>query len=292
MYDRKMLEHGAVDLTALREQHRLHIDHKQLCRKTLSKGDSMLLSDPLQMRNQWKLAKVIKAVKSSDVVREAETRCCKRVLRRPVNQLFPLEIGADRENRVTSRPPRSSSRANRHKQQKRYNLRLRQRKHDMADHPAESNIMSRKYRHKGLQYIRNPLLETVIECRKDGVILNVSSLEAYELCVNAHCISERSPPLQKMVRWPPEELLLESEAACKLRFEENHVTIMEICPAQQFCSTVDCTLSSANILNPSYTCYTTCYVPVTVGRPVRLILEGVCGLFYFVNYAIAKTVCE
>ncbi|KAK5971382.1 hypothetical protein GCK32_019047 [Trichostrongylus colubriformis] len=329
-------------LTALREQHRLHIDQKQGCTKTPSEGDIVLLSDPLQKRNQWKLAKVIKAVKSSDgAVREAEILCCKRILRRPVNQLFPLEIGADRENTKEHDHQNREAEQTDITQQRRYNLRPRQRKSDMADHSTVNNAMkctfdkretpprlwsTSMYLKMALMLttimatgaediatkaynIGNSTLGTVIECRKNGVYLNAPSSEAYELCVNEHCISEHSPPLQKMVRLPPEELLLDFEVIWKLRYKDNYVTIMKTCSAQHFCSTVDCTLCSANILNPECwpvhaivgigvilyllvaLCYTICYVPVTVGRPVRLILGGLCGLFYLMIYATTKTVC-
>uniref|UniRef100_A0A7I4YWZ2 DUF1758 domain-containing protein n=1 Tax=Haemonchus contortus TaxID=6289 RepID=A0A7I4YWZ2_HAECO len=86
-------------LTALREQHRLHLNQKQGCGKIPNEGDIVLVSDPLLKRNHWKLAKVTKTVKSQDgAVREAEILCGKRLLRRPVNQLYPLEIEGNSED--------------------------------------------------------------------------------------------------------------------------------------------------------------------------------------------------
>ncbi|VDL76057.1 unnamed protein product [Nippostrongylus brasiliensis] len=80
-------------LTALRAQHRLHIDNKKGCTKPPREGDVVLVGDCLQKRNHWKLAKIVQLVTSQDgAVREVEILCNRRTLRRPVNQLFPLEI--------------------------------------------------------------------------------------------------------------------------------------------------------------------------------------------------------
>uniref|UniRef100_A0A7I4YVW9 Phlebovirus_G2 domain-containing protein n=1 Tax=Haemonchus contortus TaxID=6289 RepID=A0A7I4YVW9_HAECO len=157
--------------------------------------------------------------------------------------------------------------------------------------------------------IKDVTLEYVIECRKNGMYLDAPSSQAYEVCVNRHCISEELPPIRKLIKLPPEELILEYEATLKLRYDGNYQTIIKTCPAQQFCSAIECTICLTNILNPECwpihavvalgailyvivaLCYTICYVPVTVGRPIRLIFEGVCGLFYLTMYIIAKGFC-
>ncbi|VDP35310.1 unnamed protein product [Heligmosomoides polygyrus] len=56
-------------------------------------GEVVLLWDPCQKQHQWKMARITKIVISSDgAMREAEILCAKRKLRRPVDQLYPLEI--------------------------------------------------------------------------------------------------------------------------------------------------------------------------------------------------------
>ncbi|VDL76056.1 unnamed protein product [Nippostrongylus brasiliensis] len=148
-----------------------------------------------------------------------------------------------------------------------------------------------------------------IECTKEGLFLNAPLSSAYEICVRTHCLKENTPPIRKIFKVPPKELLFEFEATCKLRYKENYVTVLKTCPAQPFCTTIDCTICSANILNPECwpvaailgsgivlylliaMCYTICYVPVTVGKPFRLLLQGIYDLVQLLLRAIIICAC-
>lgn len=80
-------------LTALRKQHRRNIDNKRCSTREVREGEVVLLTDSFQKRNHWKLARISKLISSSDgAVREVEVYCNKNTLRRPINQLTPLEI--------------------------------------------------------------------------------------------------------------------------------------------------------------------------------------------------------
>ncbi|VDL86341.1 unnamed protein product [Nippostrongylus brasiliensis] len=148
-----------------------------------------------------------------------------------------------------------------------------------------------------------------IECTKEGLFLNAPLSSAYEICVRTHCLKENTPPIRKIFKVPPKELLFEFEATWKLRYKENYVTVLKTCPAQPFCTTIDCTICSANILNPECwpvaailgsgivlylliaVCYTICYVPVTVGKPFRLLLQGIYDLVQLLLRAIIICAC-
>uniref|UniRef100_A0A8L8K713 DUF5641 domain-containing protein n=1 Tax=Heligmosomoides polygyrus TaxID=6339 RepID=A0A8L8K713_HELPZ len=216
-------------LTSLREHHRRFIDNKRGCTKQPCEGEIVLVSDSSQKRNLWKLARIMKLIKSGDgEIREAEISCGKHILRRPVNQLYPLEIQGN----------------------------------------------------------------------------EVKDLETQEEEQQAERSRESSPPIQKVIKIPPEELLFDYEARWKLRYQEEHMIVIKSCPAQSFCSTIDCTICFVNILNPECwpfhaiigagivlyliiaLTYTICYVPVTVGRPFRLLCEGCCCGIYLIAYML------
>ncbi|KAK6751721.1 hypothetical protein RB195_003250 [Necator americanus] len=129
--------------------------------------------------------------------------------------------------------------------------------------------------------------------QRTRVIPSCPQAEEYELCVNNYCIREKTPPLHKLLRLPPEEVLHDFEVNWKIRIGDSYTTVETACSALPFCSAIDCTMCAANILNPecwplaaiagldiiiylfTAICYTLCYIPVTVGRPFRIIIAGI-----------------
>ncbi|KAK6027245.1 hypothetical protein OSTOST_06725 [Ostertagia ostertagi] len=132
-----------------------------------------------------------------------------------------------------------------------------------------------------------------IECREVGVYLHAPQSQEHELCVNNYCVLEKTPPIHKLIRLPPEEMIHDFEVRWKLKAKDSYTVVETTCPAQSFCSAIDCTVCTANVLNPECwplaaitglgiilyllvaICYTICYVPVTVGRPFRIMLKGI-----------------
>ncbi|KAK5966609.1 DUF5641 domain-containing protein [Trichostrongylus colubriformis] len=129
-------------LTALREQHRRNIDDKRGTTKEIREGVIVLLSDPHQKRNTWKMARITKLIPSNDgAVREVEVFHNKKTLRRPINQLIPLEIadhGEDSQQEKTSEKGQSAPQS----VKKRYNLRSRRTTDNMTEHSQnQGNIL-------------------------------------------------------------------------------------------------------------------------------------------------------
>ncbi|VDL80651.1 unnamed protein product [Nippostrongylus brasiliensis] len=86
-------------LTALREQHRCNMDNRRGCNRQPKIGDVVLIADACEKRNNWKLGRIVHLEQSSDgAAREAEVFCGKgNPIRRPVNQLIPLELSSESE---------------------------------------------------------------------------------------------------------------------------------------------------------------------------------------------------
>ncbi|KIH58457.1 hypothetical protein ANCDUO_11335 [Ancylostoma duodenale] len=137
-------------------------------------------------------------------------------------------------------------------------------------------------------------LRHIIECRSQGVYLHSPDAQASELCVNKFCVKEQGPPMNRVVNLPSKDLLYEYEARWEIKTMHNFITVETICPAQPFCSTINCMICSENMLNPECwpvagiaavgiilyltiaLCYTICFIPVTIGHPFRLIVKGIC----------------
>ncbi|KAK6741524.1 hypothetical protein RB195_009405 [Necator americanus] len=286
------------------------------------------MTDALQKRNHWKLARISKLVPRIDgTVREAEVYCNKKTLLRPIKQLIPLEIqGNERESQqsATSEAQQLQSPPSNN----RYNLRPRKAKHRYPEEQSQNNgnIYGFTTTTKRSQttwpttlYLKMALTLVVItfikgkhlpiekpktnqnyphpnyarECKEQGLYLHAPQAEEYELCVNNYCIREKTPPLHKLLRLPPEEVLHDFEVNWKIRIGDGYTTVETACSALPFCSAIDCTMCAANILNPecwplaaiaglgiiiyllTAICYTLCDIPVTVGRPFRIIIAGI-----------------
>ncbi|WKX95313.1 hypothetical protein Q1695_012063 [Nippostrongylus brasiliensis] len=107
-------------LTGLRESHKLDITKQRSSNKTPKVGKVVLVMDPVLPRNAWKIAKITKLKPNSGSIREAELRTPNgRTIRRPINQLIPLEIDDDETNEGAQQSTSTSTDG------PRYNLRPR-----------------------------------------------------------------------------------------------------------------------------------------------------------------------
>ncbi|KAK6762040.1 hypothetical protein RB195_022943 [Necator americanus] len=229
--------------TTLREQHRRTIDGKRGNANEVREGEIVLLTDALQKRNHWKLARISKLVPSVDgTVREAEVQCNKKTLRRPINQLIPLEIqGNERESQESAiseaqqlQSPPSNSRCNLRPRKTKPRYTEEQRQHDgniygfttktpttwpttlylkMALTLVVTSFVKGKHLpiKKPTTTQNYPHPNYAIECKEQGLYLHALQAEEYELCVNNYCVKEKSPPLHKLLRLPPEDVLHDFE---------------------------------------------------------------------------------
>ncbi|XGW34314.1 hypothetical protein V3C99_018287 [Haemonchus contortus] len=104
-------------LTSLREKHDSALDHKKGCNKEPRKGQHVLICEAILPRHSWKTGIVEKLVMNNQgIVREAVIRLAdRRLIRRPINLLVPLELEDEYPEQALS--------ANESKTQPRYNLR-------------------------------------------------------------------------------------------------------------------------------------------------------------------------
>uniref|UniRef100_A0A0K0DQK4 DUF5641 domain-containing protein n=1 Tax=Angiostrongylus cantonensis TaxID=6313 RepID=A0A0K0DQK4_ANGCA len=106
-------------LKSLRESHKVNINNKRGTPRVPTVNTVILIHEPLQPRNTWKMDRIIKLQQSeSGVIREAEIRLSnQKFIRRPVNLLIPLEIGEqqapDTEGNATNTPNEGSKEAER-----------------------------------------------------------------------------------------------------------------------------------------------------------------------------------
>ncbi|KIH55681.1 hypothetical protein ANCDUO_14154, partial [Ancylostoma duodenale] len=269
-------------LTAQREQYRRNIDNKRGSTREVREGEVVLLTDPFQKRNHWKLARISKLIPSSDgAAREVEVYCNKKTLRRPINQLIPLEL--EGTNNETERSNMSKDqKIEPHPATNRYDLRPRTKAASSAkrQQQGQSSVAcfttSRSMTWPVSVYLKMALclaamivasgeqprtsiaqgihdfvqVDYAIECRERGLYHHAPQSHKYELCVNNYCITEKTAPVHKLLNLPPEEMLHDFEAHWKLRTGNSYTAVETSCPAQPFCSSIACTLFAANILNP------------------------------------------
>ncbi|KAK6032376.1 hypothetical protein OSTOST_01451 [Ostertagia ostertagi] len=89
-----------------------------------------------------------------------------------------------------------------------------------------------------------------VDCREVGVYLHAPQSQEHELCVNNYCVLEKTPPIHKLIRLPPEEIIHDFEVRWKLKAEDSYTVVETTCPAQPFCSAIDSTVCTAYVLNP------------------------------------------
>ncbi|KAK6048640.1 hypothetical protein COOONC_13855 [Cooperia oncophora] len=113
-------------------------------------------------------------------------------------------------------------------------------------------------------------------------------MKSYELCSEGSCITRDNPPESELIRLPPEITLHEHKVHWKVTNGTKMKTVETTCPAMPFCPQVDCWFCTANVFNPACQprtafismavllyaliafLYTLCYVPVVLGKPVRI----------------------
>ncbi|EPB66646.1 hypothetical protein ANCCEY_14263 [Ancylostoma ceylanicum] len=214
-------------LTALREHHRRNMNNQRGCKRQPTLGEIVLITDSCQKRHQWRLGRIKYLVHSTDGnIREAEVFVGKNdTIRRPINQLIPLEI-AGSEHKSQEHVTKNSEEAESQKQvkenttpaQSRYNLRPRtaRQSHFTSDAASPAPRLLRTMSSPCLQLLITVMtvavaasasnstdnvdaLRHIIECRSQGVYLHSPEAQAYELCVNSFCVKEQGPPINQIV---------------------------------------------------------------------------------------------
>ncbi|VDL87484.1 unnamed protein product, partial [Nippostrongylus brasiliensis] len=264
---------------------------------------------------------------SDGSIREIELKTpTQRKIRRPVNLVVPLEISSD-DDRPIQGEPNSRTDSNsategthdavRPQTTSKYNLRPRPPKNY-----AERTITTMSTRaQKGLpgkwflfhimilslvaSVFGQPTPQIQLTCAANGVSVHTSTNQSFELCTDAVCRTYDQPSNPLLVKLPPETTL--HDYAVTLKWHENDkLAVMETtCPKLDFCEQVDCTICSTTLLNPEcwpvgailtmalllYAVvaflYVLLYVPMTIGKPIRLLLRALMALL-IVSFKIIR----
>ncbi|VDP23691.1 unnamed protein product [Heligmosomoides polygyrus] len=266
-------------------------------------GTVVLLWEPSQPRNTWNVGRIVElGSHSSEAVREVVVELPnKNQIRRPVNRVIPLEIGAEDEEvrKLSSTDP--------HPQNpetvttdlpggSRYNLRKRKKLQYCEDTEDQSDFtVGPVYQANPIRKL--PLLLAIlslfttgtiasnnssegyhIQCMDDGVKLTQDSSNPYEICAETHCVSFPSPRQTELVKFPPQITLHDYSVKWKTTHEANFDVIEVTCKSTPFCRNIDCTICVANIANPE--CWPLS-AAVGMGLAVYIILM-MCYMFFAV----------
>ncbi|KAK6033007.1 hypothetical protein OSTOST_00800 [Ostertagia ostertagi] len=146
-----------------------------------------------------------------------------------------------------------------------------------------------------LQYLLTFLFGTSygksLQCVKGGVQIVSNGESQYEICAEGHCVVTKHPLPNDTLFFPP-EITLHDHRVQRERLDGRKIEVIETtCPAIPFCDNVQCWFCTANAFNPEYSpiaalmvwtvtfymaiavIYTICYVPLTVGKPCRILHE-------------------
>ncbi|KAK6030782.1 hypothetical protein OSTOST_03074 [Ostertagia ostertagi] len=297
-------------LTSLREQHVRFLPGNRGSPKQPVPGQVVLIADPNMPRNSWKMGRILNVRSNAEgVVREADLFMPnRRIIRRPINQLVPLELmdtpSQPSEDTMTepSAPAAEEPEPEIQEEEQRYNLRKRPRvNYEQLHHGMISKTLFllafvtllAPALSKPLGTSTKAGINTTadsIRCTTEGLFVTSNTLSLYELCVEGYCITRENPPPTETIHLSPEITLHPYAVKWKISKGQQLDTREIECPAIPFCSQVNCWFCTANILNPEChpqtaiitiavvlygivaLIYTICYVPVVVGLPIRVLL--------------------
>ncbi|KAK6017718.1 zinc knuckle, partial [Ostertagia ostertagi] len=151
-------------------------------------------------------------------------------------------------------------------------------------------------------------MEDSLRCVKGGVQIVSRSISQYEVCSEDHCVVRKQPPPNETITFPPEITVHAHTVQWKV-LEGTKVKVVEtVCPAIPFCEHVQCWFCTATAFNPECNpkaallvwttvlyvfiaiTYTLCYVPLTLGKPCRVmarfLMVGLRLILQFFKYIV------
>ncbi|KHJ87032.1 hypothetical protein OESDEN_13201, partial [Oesophagostomum dentatum] len=307
-------------LTSLREMHKKYISKKRSSQITPTVGDIVLVTDPVLPRNDWRLARIIYVRPGTDgQIREVELiTATKRKIRRPVNLLVPLEIASTiEEAKETDAQSHTlkNTQTTLHKSSP-YNLRPRKPVNYADDSIAhactlKTNAFSRKwflfyitllsFVAPSMQYASS---EIKLSCTDHGAVVQTHINASFEICAENHCTYVQNSASIYPITFPPEITLHDYTVSLKW-LTNGRLSVMEtVCPSLSFCENIECIFCSTVLFNPE--CwpvgaillaallfygfiafiYLLLYVPITIGKPIRIIFRGVIVLAWMFTHLL------
>ncbi|KAK5966975.1 Integrase catalytic domain-containing protein [Trichostrongylus colubriformis] len=138
-------------------------------------------------------------------------------------------------------------------------------------------------------------------CTDKGVLVTTTQNNVtFEICTDNLCKRYDSGKPTVLATFPPEYTLQDYRVTLKWNRERETATMETVCKALDFCENVDCWLCAQVLFNPECwpigaiatvmiilyffvaTCYLLLYVPMTIGKPIRLLLYGIHLLLAFI----------
>ncbi|KAK6023884.1 hypothetical protein OSTOST_10316, partial [Ostertagia ostertagi] len=262
-------------LTSLREQHVRFLPGNRGSPKQPVPGQVVLIADPNMPRNSWKMGRILNVRSNAEgVVREADLFMPnRRIIRRPINQLVPLELmdtpSQPSEDTMTEPSAPAAEEPEIQEEEQRYNLRKRPRvNYEQLHH----GMISKTLFLLAFVTLLAPALSKPLV-----FFVTSNTLSLYELCVEGYCITRENPPPTETIHLSPEITLHPYAVKWKISNGQQLDTREIECPAIPFCSQVNCWFCTANILNPE------CH-PQTAIITIAVVLYGIVALIYTICY--------
>uniref|UniRef100_A0A8R1I673 Integrase n=1 Tax=Caenorhabditis japonica TaxID=281687 RepID=A0A8R1I673_CAEJA len=287
-------------LAEIREGHRLRMDKKRGSKKLPKEGQLVLMSDDLQPRNVWKMAKVVKINRSSDdTVRDVEILTPSgRILNRSINMIVPLELdyndleSSDQQEENEQDNPGETQEDTPDEytpQQRRYNLRNRK-----TTNYNENELF------RNFAFQLNSSLGTTLQCfcllmlclitgvstkstdpkvycTSNGIKIE-GHFESFEACAENYCTTksrwEWTTKGNTNIWFPPNLKIHPHHTTTKID-DGQHLKVIEMdCPAVPFCQTIDCTVCLTNIKDKSIRHWTIeSFALILRGEPAFILSE-------------------
>uniref|UniRef100_A0A7I4XZ14 DUF1758 domain-containing protein n=1 Tax=Haemonchus contortus TaxID=6289 RepID=A0A7I4XZ14_HAECO len=313
-------------LTSLREIQKKLPTNSRLGQNIPAVGDVVLVSDPVLPRHEWRMARITNIKKGGDgKIREVELRTSnRRTIRRPVNLLIPLEVQetAERSGSQTtsSTEPQnpeavhSPVRGTTH-----YDLRRRRPVHYAESNTCTSAMTFPKTSRNSKWFLFYMMILSLfghtlgkespsvqLSCTEKGIRVNSTAPLAFEVCADMTCKMEHSDGTPQIIRFPPEVTLHDHKVVLKWHANGQLAVIETTCEGLDFCANVDCWVCTSTFLNPECRphgaifvlvltlygilglIYALLYVPVVIGKPLRLLLAGGVSLVRCLLYAVCQ----
>ncbi|KIH47162.1 Tat pathway signal sequence domain protein [Ancylostoma duodenale] len=240
-----------------------------------------------------------------------------RKIRRPVNSLVPLEIPG--VNDTSQETTQDSEGSNPPQRARRYNLRPRPTTRDAdpkiaTDRSSSSTKITRRW---FLFYIMivsvlvahasKATIDMQMTCTdKDVLIMSAIANRSFQICTDHSYEFHVAKSHPYLVQLPPRSTLHDHKVLLKRDTGGRIATMKTICRVLDFCDNLNCCLYAHVLFNPECwptgavfvtmfflyaimaTSYLLLYVLMTIGKPIRLILQGIKVVLMFLFFCITK----
>uniref|UniRef100_A0A7I4Z0U8 Phlebovirus_G2 domain-containing protein n=1 Tax=Haemonchus contortus TaxID=6289 RepID=A0A7I4Z0U8_HAECO len=146
-----------------------------------------------------------------------------------------------------------------------------------------------------------PLIQ--MTCSDKGVLVSKAHNNVtFEICTDQSCIHYDDQERKVVATFPPEYTLQDYRVMLKWSTGQEKATVETVCRALDFCENIDCWFCLQVLCNPECwpigaisvfifslylvvtACYLLLYVPMTIGKPIRLIL---CGTYIILAWILS-----